>query len=121
MHPEKERPSTARREPLRCPRRHLVAPTLDRVITVFTWKSQPESGVVGVEPTFESGSCSIARVENQRPHEGGGPVTLLSEQIGQIGRRSGKRRPEIIDPVEWRICTCQDGCVRYGRNRRLRK
>src|SRR5271168_4290431 len=89
----------------------ITRAAFDGVVTIVFRRLDAEASVVEIEASIESGSRSGNRIENQRAYEGGSLITVLVQNIGQIGQSGGQGHSEIIDVVVLRI--------RTGENRRV--
>ena len=119
MHPQEPRSASSRRQPLSCPRGHLLAAPLDSLIPIVSGPTQPKAGVVHIEASIEAGRGAVARIENQRSDERCRPIAGVAQQRREIRHRCGQRRSEVVHVMKRREGTRQDRRVRDRRDRRL--
>src|SRR5579863_2707752 len=120
MNPQEEGAVGNLAEPGECVLDDVSSAALDSFVTIGSVAAKMKVGVVNVESAVESGRGAIERIENERTDEGSGVISVLMEEVGQIGKFGREWNAEVGDVIELGISAGEDCGMGCGRNRNVR-
>src|SRR5439155_16976686 len=86
VQPHEKRPRRSAVQPSQRLVDHLVSPTLNAFVPVFSLTAPVKSGIVNVEAAVKTGGSMALGIEDVGANEGGGTIAAAVENVGQIGQ-----------------------------------
>src|ERR1700675_3331273 len=120
MYPHKKWAPRMLAQPRESMRHYFAAPALRRAVAIFSRVPGAETGVVGIKSPVETGSEPCGWVKDDRADKCRGVISVGSQDFRSVGQLLRQRDLEIGYLVKLRICTGENGGVRWRSQRDLR-